>query len=192
MSKIVENATIPFSEFVPLIKDIAGILTEVTEIYSNAELSKNTIITLMERIAAANVVVSFLRNNGLYSSTYATLQSLVQVLQEMKIYSKEIAHYNIILTSKSTKSQLCKNYESIINLLYPIIFDVKSTVADILTEITNMYNKVQHNDHEKIVENLMKRATAANTAVSILRDDNLNISVLQTRLVQVLQKMKKY
>ncbi|CAG8440210.1 6313_t:CDS:2 [Funneliformis caledonium] len=72
----------------------------------------------------------------------------------------------------------------------PLIRDV----TDILNKVTDLYRTAQHN--KNITEVLMERIAAANSAVQILqaREDFFNskdYTSLQ-RLVQVLQKMKKY
>ncbi|GBC03227.1 hypothetical protein RclHR1_05020004 [Rhizophagus clarus] len=71
----------------------------------------------------------------------------------------------------------------------PLIKDV----AEILKKIVDLYGTAQHN--KRITKLLMERVAAANSAISILREDDLYTSKhyanLQ-KLVQVLQKMKKY
>jgi hypothetical protein len=66
-------------------------------------------------------------------------------------------------------------------------------VADILKKVVDLYSTAQHN--KRITKLLMERVAAANSAISILREDDLytsrHYSNLQ-RLVQVLQNMKNY
>src|ERR1043166_4418129 len=72
---------------------------------------------------------------------------------------------------------------------FPLIKDV----GEILIKIMDLYNTAQHN--KKITKLLAERIAAANSAVSILREDDLHTPThyanLQ-RLVQVLQNMKKF
>src|SRR6266540_3738484 len=73
---------------------------------------------------------------------------------------------------------------------FPLIRDV----ADILNKVIDLYKTAQHN--KNITKILMERIIAANSAVNLLqaREDlftSKNYTSLQ-RLVQVLQKMKKY
>src|ERR1043166_6751221 len=86
---------IPFSQFIPFIKNESEVLSKVTELYKAAQHNKKIIKLLMERIAAANFALGLLRNDNLHTLThYTNLQRLVQVIQKMKTYSEEIAQYN--------------------------------------------------------------------------------------------------
>ena len=50
---------------------------------------------MIERIFAANSVINVLKTGDkLFTSRYDSLQELIQVLQNMKEYIKEIAKYN--------------------------------------------------------------------------------------------------
>jgi soluble cytochrome b562 len=71
-------------------KSIAEVLNEVTELYEMAQHNKNITRILMERIAAANSMVCILRDDDLASKDYTSLQRLVQVLQNMKIFVEKI------------------------------------------------------------------------------------------------------
>ncbi|RIA99652.1 kinase-like domain-containing protein [Glomus cerebriforme] len=73
--------------------------------------------------------------------------------------------------------------------LIPLIKDVN----DIFNKVMNLYNTAQHS--KKKIKLLIERIGTANSAVSILREENLYTlhyyNNLQ-RLIQVLQKMRKY
>src|SRR3954447_11746659 len=94
---------IPFEQFVQLINDVAKIFTSyIIRLNIIKKITKN----LMDRIAAANFLISLLRDDSRTdtSSHYANLQSLVEVLQKMKTYSEEITQYNTLLNFLESKS----------------------------------------------------------------------------------------
>src|SRR6266542_3801574 len=123
--ELTSSTVIPFAQFVPFIKDVAEILNSVTDLYRTAQHNKNITKILTERISAAYSAVSILqtREDLFTSKNYSSLQSLVQVLQKMKKYIKEITQYNTVqkfIGAKSIEKQfkeLCKDYDSSIGLL---------------------------------------------------------------------------
>src|ERR1051325_3862071 len=88
---------IPFTKFVPLIDEVANILSKVANLYHSAQHNKKITKILLDRITAANIAVSVLHDDDLYTSAHhANLQKLVRVLQNMRIYSEDITQYNTL------------------------------------------------------------------------------------------------
>ncbi|CAG8556585.1 16664_t:CDS:2 [Funneliformis caledonium] len=123
--ELVSSTVIPFTQFIPLIKDVGDILNNVTELYRTAQHNKNITKILTERIAAAYSAVCILqtREDLFTSKNYSSLQRLVHVLQKMKKYIEEITQYNKVqkfLGAKMIEKQfeeLRKEYDSSIGLL---------------------------------------------------------------------------
>ncbi|CAG8552513.1 14426_t:CDS:2 [Funneliformis mosseae] len=123
--ELVSSTVIPFTQFIPLIKDVGDILNKVTELYRTAQHNKNITKILTERIAAAYSAVCILqtREDLFTSKNYSSLQRLVHVLQKMKKYIEEITQYNKVqkfLGAKMIEKQfeeLRKEYDSSISLL---------------------------------------------------------------------------
>ncbi len=123
--ELTSSTVIPFAQFVPFIKDVAEILNSVTDLYRTAQHNKNITKILTERISAAYSAVSILqtREDLFTSKNYSSLQSLVQVLQKMKKYIKEITQYNTVQKFLGAKlienlfKELRKEYDSSISFL---------------------------------------------------------------------------
>ncbi|GBC03161.1 hypothetical protein RclHR1_00500009 [Rhizophagus clarus] len=113
------SVAIPFSQFIPLIKDVNDIISEVTDLCKSAQHCKNIVKILLERISTVNVSINILQARGDLTSTYyKSLQRLLQILQGIKIYSKEITQYNTVQKFLGTNTvekkfkELCEEYDS--------------------------------------------------------------------------------
>ncbi|CAI2163025.1 16492_t:CDS:2 [Funneliformis geosporum] len=123
--ELASSTVIPFTQFMPLIKDVSEILNKVTELYRTAQHNKNITKILTERIAAAYSSVCILqtREDLFTSKNYSSLQRLVHVLQKMKKFVEEITQYNTVQKFLGAKliekhfEDLCKEYDSSISLL---------------------------------------------------------------------------
>src|ERR1043165_1231402 len=113
-----ETISIPFSQFIPLIKDVSEVLIEATELYQTAQHNKRIAKLVLERINAANSAVS-LKEDDLHTLTnYTNLQRLAQVIRKMKKFIENITSFNKLqkfLDSKLIESQfneLCEEYDA--------------------------------------------------------------------------------
>src|ERR1051325_5586561 len=120
----IEAVVIPFSLFIPLIKNVAEVLIKVVDSYETAQHNKRIAKLLEERIKAANTVIEPLKQDKLNSPIhYANLQRLVLVLKKMETFCEEITQYNKlqkILEAKSIESKykdLCEEYDSSVSAL---------------------------------------------------------------------------
>jgi len=193
--ELTSSTVIPFAQFVPFIKDVAEILNSVTDLYRTAQHNKNITKILTERIAAAYSAVSILqtREDLFTSKNYSSLQRLVQVLQKMKKYIKEITQYNTVqkfLGAKLIENQfkeLCKEYDSSISLLnftLTVGFNFNKEIEDkILKEDVNELIKFQEalresmdnvgekvNDVDVKVDDMSKKVVEANDKMNSVND----------------------
>ncbi|CAI2194753.1 5249_t:CDS:2, partial [Funneliformis geosporum] len=119
------SSVIPFTQFMPLVKEVTDVLNGVIDLYKTAQHNKNITKVLMERIIAANFSVEMIKaREDLFTlNNYTSLQRLIQVLKKMIKFIEEITQYNTVqkfLSAKSIEKQfkaLCKDYDSSINLL---------------------------------------------------------------------------
>ena len=186
---------IPFAQFDQLIKEVAIILEKFMDLYHAAQHNKRIAKLLLERITEANSSVNFLRYDDLYSSTqYANLQSLIEVLQKMKSYSKEITQYNTLIKFLRTKTiesqfnELCKDYDtSIDSLNLTLMVDFKANAErekKILNEEIEDLSKFQKALLESISDTSDKKLDAMNKIieeVSEVQMTILNISADQEK-----------
>ncbi|RIA99651.1 kinase-like domain-containing protein [Glomus cerebriforme] len=183
---------LPFTQFLPLVKDVADILNKVIDLYSTAQHNKRITKLLIERIAAANSAIMILREEDLYSSRhYINLQKFVEVLQKMKNYSEEITQYSKVQKFLGAQkieekfTDLCKDYENgirVLNLNLMIDFNIradrdKKDLQDDLKELQKFQsalaesisytNKKMDNMDKKVSEIVEKVSTMANTMQSL-------------------------
>jgi len=148
-------AIVPFIKFLPLISEIGNALNELVEIEEAAEHYKRTCKALLQRVYAADLAVLELkvrRNKEFFNNRdYLCLQNLVNVITQIKKFASEISQIKSVLKYMKAKnlektfSELCKEFDSCINILNFTTLVEGKILADEAEQVRadqDEYNKV--------------------------------------------------
>ncbi|CAB4402497.1 unnamed protein product [Rhizophagus irregularis] len=144
---------VPFTKFVPLIKEIGAIFDEIIDIIEAAEHNKRTCKILLKRVRVADSAVRQLREKKddkedfFNNENYSSLQELTGILRRIKKFVSEISQMKTLskyIKAKNiekTYTVLCKEFDSSFNLLF-VSIDLKrsKSIEDKLEELkANQY-----------------------------------------------------
>ncbi|RGB40246.1 kinase-like domain-containing protein [Rhizophagus diaphanus] len=120
---------VPFTKFVPLIKEIGSIFDEIIDIVEAAEHNKRTCKILQDRVQIAESVVRKLREErGLnrdffINKNYLYLQELTGTIKQIKKFISDISQMKTLIkyirakSIEKTFTELCEEFDSCIDSL---------------------------------------------------------------------------
>ncbi|CAG8635132.1 36896_t:CDS:2 [Gigaspora margarita] len=146
---------IPFSKFVPIINDIVGVTEDITQIYQSAEHNKRISLVLVERIAAVETSLRYLKihkddqKNFFNQENFVVMQKLLDNIQKIKKFIGEVTQlkglskYIQAKTIQSTFFDLTNEFDGYINTLkFAIAVDTQARAERTERGITDMDNNI--------------------------------------------------
>ncbi|EXX55730.1 uncharacterized protein OCT59_000754 [Rhizophagus irregularis] len=143
---------VPFTKFVPLIKEIGAIVDEIFDVVEAAEHNKRTCIVLLERVRVADSAIRQFRGKKddpvfFNNENYLFLQELSYIITQIKKFVSEISQLKTLTNYieakniEKTFADLCKEFDSSFNFLL-VSIDLKrsKSIEDKLEELkANQY-----------------------------------------------------
>ncbi|CAG8469559.1 14925_t:CDS:2 [Gigaspora margarita] len=149
---------IPFSKFVPIINDIVGVTEDITQIYQSAEHNKRISLVLVERIAAVETSLRYLKihkddqKNFFNQENFVVMQKLLDNIQKIKKFIGEVTQlkglskYIQAKTIQSTFFDLTNEFDGYINTLkFAIAVDTQAHA-----ERTERETQIIHKDIDEL------------------------------------------
>ncbi|CAB5215428.1 unnamed protein product [Rhizophagus irregularis] len=146
---------IPFSKFVPLFYEIGNIFNEIIELAQAAEHNKRTCDALLQRVYAAELAVQDLkrqRNSKEFfnNKNYLCLQNLVNIIVQIRKFISDISQmkslikYFLVKSIEKTFKELCKEFDSCVNILsFEINVDTSDEIRQLKADQEDLLKYIQ-------------------------------------------------
>ncbi|POG65397.1 hypothetical protein GLOIN_2v1861852, partial [Rhizophagus irregularis DAOM 181602=DAOM 197198] len=146
---------IPFSKFVPLFYEIGNIFNEIIELAQAAEHNKRTCDALLQRVYAAELAVQDLkrqRNSKEFfnNKNYLCLQNLVNIIVQIRKFISDISQMKSLIKYFQVKSiektfkELCKEFDSCVNILsFEINVDTSDEIRQLKADQEDLLKYIQ-------------------------------------------------
>uniref|UniRef100_U9U394 Protein kinase domain-containing protein n=1 Tax=Rhizophagus irregularis (strain DAOM 181602 / DAOM 197198 / MUCL 43194) TaxID=747089 RepID=U9U394_RHIID len=157
---------VPFTNFLPLIKEIGSVFEAIIDIVEAAEHNKRTCKVLKERVRVAKLAVQQLREEKdekedfFNKNNYSSLQELAGIIKQIEKFVLEISQMKTLtkyIKAKNTEkkfTELCNDFDSCVKLL-SFSIDVKITgqVKSISNELEQF--KIDQDDLAKYLQDMV-------------------------------------
>jgi Mg2+ and Co2+ transporter CorA len=174
------SVIVPFTKFVPLIKEIGAIFDEIIDVVEAAEHNKRTCKLLENRVQAADLVVKKLRKDKEFNKeffinkNFLYLQDLTDIIKRIKKFISEVSQMKSLVkyirakNIEKTFADLCKEFDSSFNLL-SVSIDAK-----ILEQL------------KSIDDNILKRSKSIEDELKDLRADQDEFAKVRLKLDSII------
>ncbi|PKY24723.1 kinase-like protein [Rhizophagus irregularis] len=190
---------VPFTKFVPLIKEIGAIVDEIFDVVEAAEHNKRTCIVLLERVRVADSAIRQFRGKKddpvfFNNENYLFLQELSYIITQIKKFVSEISQLKTLTNYieakniEKTFADLCKEFDSSFNFLL-VSIDLKRSKS-----IEDKLEELKANQYELMkiaLENLMADSSQNQKKIENIFQDYLLTIYLFKNQEWIKKKLEK-